>query len=50
MIEVYPNKLAAGPAEAYPVTSRQTLLSWFHGDGLPVEVEPAVNRTGFGGG
>lgn len=42
MIEVYPNKLAAGPAETYRVSSRQSLLSWFHGDGLPVEVEPAA--------
>lgn len=42
MIEIYPNKLAAGPAEVREVESRQSLLAWFHADGLPEEVEPAA--------
>ncbi|RWU21324.1 hypothetical protein DM813_19250 [Pseudomonas alkylphenolica] len=42
MIEVFPNKLALGPAETYPVTARQTLLNWFRADGLPDDVEPAA--------
>lgn len=42
MIEIYPNKLAAGPAEVRAVESRQSLLAWFHADGLPQEVEPAA--------
>lgn len=42
MIEVYPNKLAAGPAESYPVEKRQSVLDWFRADGLPDEVEPAA--------
>lgn len=42
MIEIYPNKLAAGPAEVRPTSGRQSLLSWFHADGLPEEVDPAA--------
>ncbi|HDS1744195.1 host specificity factor TipJ family phage tail protein [Pseudomonas sp. M2] len=42
MIEVYPNKLAAGPAEVRAVESRQSLLDWFRSDGLPESVEPAA--------
>lgn len=42
MIEVYPNKLAAGPAEVRTVESRQSLLDWFRSDGLPESVEPAA--------
>lgn len=42
MIEIYPNKLAAGPAEFCAVDSRQSLLAWFRADGLPEEVEPAA--------
>ncbi|WP_448196604.1 host specificity factor TipJ family phage tail protein [Pseudomonas putida] len=42
MIEVYPNKLAAGPAEVRTVGSRQSLLDWFRSDGLPESVEPAA--------
>ncbi|MFG0460960.1 host specificity factor TipJ family phage tail protein [Pseudomonas sp. yb_1] len=40
MIEIYPNKLASEPAEVRPVETRQSLLAWFHADGLPKEVEP----------
>ncbi|ANY87645.1 host specificity factor TipJ family phage tail protein [Pseudomonas putida] len=40
MIEIYPNKLASEPAEVRPVEIRQSLLAWFHADGLPKEVEP----------
>ncbi|VVM38074.1 hypothetical protein PS631_00135 [Pseudomonas fluorescens] len=42
MIEIYPNKLAAGPAEFCSVESRHTLLEWFRTDGLPEEVDPAA--------
>lgn len=42
MIEIYPNKLADGPAEVRPISMRHTVLSWFHADGLPPEVEPAA--------
>lgn len=42
MIEIYPNKLGAGPAEFCAVESRQSLLAWFRADGLPDEVEPAA--------
>lgn len=42
MIEIYANKFVAGPAEVRAVESRQSLLDWFHADGLPEEVEPAA--------
>ena len=42
MIEIYPNKLAAGPAEVRAVENRQSVLAWFRDDGMPQEVEPAA--------
>ena len=40
MISVFPNKIAPFPDETYPVMARQSVLSWFHADGLPESVEP----------
>lgn len=42
MISVFPNKIVPFPAETYPVEARQSLLAWFHADGLPESVEPAA--------
>lgn len=42
MIEVFPNKIVPFPAKTYEVRSRQSLLDWFHADGLPAEVDPCA--------
>ncbi|NNA69506.1 host specificity factor TipJ family phage tail protein [Pseudomonas gessardii] len=42
MISIYPNKIVPFPAETREVSQRQSLLSWFHADGMPEEVEPAA--------
>lgn len=42
MIEVFPDKIVPFPAQTYQVEARQSLLAWFHADGLPEEVEPAA--------
>ena len=42
MISVFPNKIVPFPAETYPVEARQSLMAWFHADGLPESVEPAA--------
>ena len=42
MISVFPNKIEPFPANTYEINSRQSLLSGFHADGLPEEVEPAA--------
>lgn len=42
MIEVFSNKIVPFPAETYQVEARQSLLAWFHAEGLPAQVEPAA--------
>lgn len=42
MISVFPNKIVPFPVNTHEVVARQSLLDWFHADGLPAEVEPAV--------
>lgn len=40
MIAVFPNKIVPFPAHTLEVKGRQSLLSWFHADGLPEDVDP----------
>ena len=42
MIEVFPNKIVPFPAETYQAGARQSLLAWFHADGLPEEADPCA--------